>query len=1768
MSNSVRIRTKVGVDTSLKVLIDQEFDYLEILSLKILQSDIYTRQCADYGVVVGRVSVNNGFGIPNAKISIFIPLDSTDKDDPVISNIYPYSNLYDVNDDGYRYNLLPYKPSYTSHVPTGTFFTRRDVLLSPVLGEIYDKYYKYNAVTNNSGDYMIFGVPTGTHTIVVDVDLSDIGEFSLSPQDLIRMGRATENQVDGTKFRASTNLGELPQIVSFKRTVEIEPLWGQPEICNLGITRTDFDLTGEANVDIRPTAIFMGSMISDSDSNAIRANGKPTRDSGFLCNVTTGPGEILAIRQTIQHDSAGRPILESYGLEGGGTIIDENGAWMVDVPMNLDYYITNEFGEQVLSPDPHKGIPTKGKYRFKVKWSQSPSNSTETKRANYLVPNIKDWGGNLQQKSYAFSLDWNDYGDDAQYPEMIQEAIDCKDRFYMMQYNKVYTVSQYIDEWRKGGYQRFTGIKNILDDTCESENNRYPTNDGYFRFDFFYVLFAFLSIILTPIFYALILLLHIVFFIVWILRVAFFPLIIVYFGVLAVDSIIGAFSGLSAVGPVFNWSMAAMGLTYLLAVALCIYILVQLWKINLGGISVPLLTYPDCNMCSCEQGNPVDENPDEDNGLADLETGNADIVPCDYIIPDSLSASPLSLGSPILPLSSISPWKIPKTGNTTFNSIIYGPYDLHSSTRRLAIEYEFTGRQFDGESGNPGYGAPYPSDEQGSLTRTWITTGLPIADRINLFNVKAKYFDGGTNNPGGGVNRVRVTYQPQSNPGKKHYDNTIVILCPKSTLKKYVSGQMIAFQNPSYSSDLNLNSPILNKAGNYAITGVTFTGQTTVKVPYAKWDGSGNVTGIDIPEYTVNLTGNTKYNYLYRYPTDVEYFQVITGMTYDTFTSLCSTSPISGSLNERYIRNVTTLFNISNELEYGNADPTPYYLRPIDSIKNKNLMGVIILNRGVDPYTDKIDIEYGLGRLFGFNDTDAIKVPTKCRMNIPIQGGFKNVSHLSSDFPEITINGVTAGNSNDNDIFYSNTPLYYDSFSFTPQPLDISGNTITYNDDMSTGTTFTLISAGYNGFNSNLISYYSSLDKRSGSFTPACTNGTTANPPVSVAGNVNNPNGISVLSSNRFTQLINSAYSSDYFTGGDCWNDCRDDGDLYYLYFNGNYNINGNNQGYIPNEIVEGGSIMSMVGYFTKASSWCYTDSSGLCHGSGHKAGSSLSETIKTYFYSPTYHSTGNTLNFSSNTISGKVRIMRGDRLPTSTVPEEYCCNSWPLQKNENLQVYLIPEKGVVGISSTQGNSGTQGSGVAANIKEDLANSIHINGLFTTFTCEGSVNLECYNQPKQVYPNNGAGACNGVVDIDHGKQKGIFGKLKFNKGCYYFVTVMFLSLLQDWAMMAEWIARNMVMLGACRNVFSHTFNNNWVNGNLYAMSFKNEVNGFYGPTHNPPNSPKYKYPSKVVIQNTSSQNFYYRCTPYDPSSNKFSSDDGIKFPTTMMDLGPRSYFLQELVMSDEYDGYIVNKLNSSTFSHVDEILNLFIISRFLDNNFLTNLLGSINIMAYFNQDDDRNNLKFDGDYSQLISINSELGVAAFQSTNYPDAPDGKQNPIFIGCNGEIGIFFSSDTQIRDFVTPKRTIVDSQALITNQICAFSNFPVYSQEVPLSQWLITDTASIFGNENNTWWESGNIIYSSKYQSLDRLDVNSRYFRNNGITVSDDKGYIYAVDGNGELIAAPSAWIKNPGNNEEVQMVTVGAPFYFYFGLKRGASSFDRFRSKWVNTETIVS
>ena len=79
MPKSYRIKTEIGVDKEVRINIEQDFDFLEILSLKLRQEDLYERFCADYGIIVGRVIANGGFGIPNATISVFVSLDNVDE---------------------------------------------------------------------------------------------------------------------------------------------------------------------------------------------------------------------------------------------------------------------------------------------------------------------------------------------------------------------------------------------------------------------------------------------------------------------------------------------------------------------------------------------------------------------------------------------------------------------------------------------------------------------------------------------------------------------------------------------------------------------------------------------------------------------------------------------------------------------------------------------------------------------------------------------------------------------------------------------------------------------------------------------------------------------------------------------------------------------------------------------------------------------------------------------------------------------------------------------------------------------------------------------------------------------------------------------------------------------------------------------------------------------------------------------------------------------------------------------------------------------------------------------------------------------------------------------------------------------------------------------------------------------------------------------------------------------------------------------------------
>ena len=516
MSKSYRIRTTPGVDSNIKINIEQDFDTLDILSLKMTQAEAYTSLCADFGVVVGRVFTNGGYGLPNVRVSIFIPIEDEDEDNPVISELYPYRSSSARNEDGYRYNLLPKVKQHDGHTPTGTFPSKTEVLTQDHVLEVYEKYYQFTAKTNDSGDFMLFGVPLGTHTIHFDLDLSDIGCQSQTPFDLIYQGTSEELFENSYTFMASDNLDSLPQIISTQKTVNVEPFWGNPELCQVGITRSDFDLK-ERGISIEPYAMFMGGTYTDSERNAVRVRCHVDSEMGEKCSLVTGKGDVEAIRFSGEYETengvvdARRPILESIQLNSE---IDENGNFFVRVPMNLGFVTTDEFGYLVESKDPDVGIPSLGKYRFRLSL-QDDSGGKKSYRGKYLVPQLKEHqvNGNgenssIDGKSYAFSTNIDDYPDDA-----IDDIIGVNnefghpnDYFYSFRYHRLYTVSGFVNQYRKNdgsgfSFRRnrrdsFLGIKEIqpeAQEDCNNNNQYFPITDATSNRKFKFLITIFLT---------------------------------------------------------------------------------------------------------------------------------------------------------------------------------------------------------------------------------------------------------------------------------------------------------------------------------------------------------------------------------------------------------------------------------------------------------------------------------------------------------------------------------------------------------------------------------------------------------------------------------------------------------------------------------------------------------------------------------------------------------------------------------------------------------------------------------------------------------------------------------------------------------------------------------------------------------------------------------------------------------------------------------------------------------------------------------------------------------------------------------------------------------------------------------------------------------------------------------------------------------------------------------------------------------------------------
>ena len=1671
MTKSYRIRTQPGVDKNIRINVNQDFDFLEILSLKLRQEDVYTRFCADYGVVAGRVIVNGGYGVPNANVSIFVPLDSIDESDPVISTLYPYKAVDQKNEDGYRYNLLPYRQEYAGHTPTGTFPDREDVLTRSEVLEVYEKYYKFTVKTNESGDFMIIGAPLGIQTLVLDLDLSNIGCFSLRPADFIRAGLAGPEQFNGDQFKSSTDLGSLPQLVNIKTDIDVTSFWGETDLCNVGITRSDFDLR-DFGIDIKPHAVFMGSIFSTSEEDFLKTNCKPKKDSGNLCDLVSASGTILAIRQTIDYDVNGRPILEQFSLPEGGKVIDDEGTWLTEVPMNLDYVTTNEFGEQVLSNDPAVGIPTKAKYRFRIQYQNEDGLNNDILRADYLVPNIKEWGwssinppvgSSAQLKSYAFSLDWDDYGDVTTTigQQMIQEAIACEDRFYEFNFNKVYTIANFVDRW-KWGYNRsrHLGIKEITDRECTNTTNRFPVNDGVKNFDFIFFLFNLMVTIFTPVFVALIPILHLLALVwpilKWVIAIIL-PALLLFFSVQYALAAIAAFP---AVGLIILY--AAVAIIFAGAATLfAIKVSPMLTKFNFKGLNLPMMSYPDCEACPCDI---PDVETDEIQGGIFGGGGDQQTKIGKYTVNSRTSGTILADTN---------------ANNYYGNAVNYNNCNFNANSGNQEHQSAYTSpapigptyfcyldpEQYSGSDTKKNqkyqadnYGiryaiAGYPTSPQVGMPIVSVMTDnkyiqqrdVTYSQSLNLANLRARYFD--TIAP----NRIKTTINTTNPP---IYDNVIIMLVDQGIKDSYPEGTLLTFTNPDSIVDNNISGlTIANQFGSNSVTGSSFTALTSTPITYID-----PVTLNPVP-VNVFISGDTSEKE-YKFKTGLEYFQVITGMTAYQADILASGIKVSVQPNPSSQLDQTSLLRkyVLNKLQQityrdANNNTRTELINPLTIIGDtwKN-MELIFLVRGVDPYSDKQTIEYDLSKLFGYNFGSGPKVKGTYNLNVPVQPNSNVSTYITNaKSPESHITS------------YSTSKLYHQPFNFQVNGVQFSSVT------------------------SSSIKYYSSLDKSQNTYTP------------------------------------NSGQPLSYYGG---INDSSNNQKLFFY--------STTKQG-----VVEGGSLLA-------TSQNVGTLFSPLSSYNGRN-------------YSPTYNITNSTLSVTIPSGSNPKLVLRSDRLPTSDKVQDFGNTSMLLHQNDNFAVYSYKSGAATSMFQNQATDTT-------NNAQDFEGTGQTSSVLSTFDCAGMVPLKCY----KIDPiTNSFTVETPCPDNEN--------PVRIKSGCYQFIQKPYLvGIGKDLQNFAEWKSRFRMMFGACRGIFSHVFQNNWVNGSLYMFSFKKQTTfsivgqpkkykfcGTYDSTTRPGQGP-------IFYTSGSTNSFFYRSTPYNgtnfvgqvplqgnalnptpaPVDFKGANERNLMFPTTIMDLGPRDEFTKEICTNPQFEGYIVDTIKSTSFNDTSDLLQLFIVSRLINTNFLGALIGAgdASINKLFSRSEDR----LDGDLVQLLSINSEYGVAGFSEDEYDGAGD-----IYISTSGPatVGVFFTSSTENRIVVSPGITT------FTPTLTNFYGFPK-TQEVPFYQWTLNQPAqgpqTIFGSDINDWDTGlqGAGFYKQKYQALSFTQAPfSQYFNNLN---TGQQGYIYNSTTGG---ATDEAFPQGQSTT-----FLVGSPYHFYFGLGKGKSAINRYITKYILNQDV--
>ena len=1737
MPKTYRIRTSVGnstqSDKTIKVQVDQDFDFLEILSLKLTQSDVYRSFCSDYGVVVGRVVANGGYGVPNAKVSVFVPIDAVDQNDPVISALYPYKNVTDKNEDGYRYNLLPYTPSYEGHAATGTFPTRDDVLTRTEVLQIYEKYYKYTVKTNESGDYMIVGVPLGNQQVMLDLDLSDMGCFSLRPTDLLRMNLGNPKQFDGNQFKSSVDLSSLPQIVNQRRSISVSSFWGTGDVCDVGITRVDFDLR-DSNITIEPTATFMGSIMTSNDSVMIKNNCKPSSEQGDLCGMVAGPGRILAVRQTINTNLNGDPILEQYQLEQGGKVIDENGAFVVDVPMNLDYVTTNEFGELIFSNNPSVGIPTKGKYRFKVKTNEGekevgaiqtsssiigPSLLNLTVfnpkgsllRGNFLIPNVKEygWDNGTDPSTLSNTTEFSPiFGDNTKLIEtqsfnfttnvaLLLSSITGEYKSITYKINNVTDTSKWVD-LPNGGTLEITVEKKTTANVVNGAVIETPqtvtlnfTNYNY-KFSLFQRSYAFSldwddypnkneAIGCQDFFYE-------------------FNYNKVYTTAQLIDEYrkgtnrsrflsIKEILDRSCDSEVnkfpINDGVRNFDLLYFIVsilfqifgiiggLLIIVYHIVKfLWNTFAPVILLGLITLSIVN------GTNEVIAAFAVTILAGTTFGAALLLYLPFI---AKSIAWFAAAATLTILFN----KIKKFRFPSFNLPMITYPDCStcdcgtSGDNNFAIDTLGNGDVNSSPMADvnlPGAYVPFDGDDIVSLKKNGgygeVFAGNDTVDTKNF--ARTPFYSNAAKEFYWSRNEIPIPERINLYNTKGHYFNTL----PGGGSNRIKVYPNYTLNNNSFYED----QPMVFLVDSDALT----TFQTGSLISFVSLDKTYDVNILStstvqngLNNYSVTGTtissGTTPLNISYANPdgsgTRTKTFQIAQTL----YNNGVGSYTFPSDIEYHQVVTATTVGEIQKIVNSKTPDTTLYN----SSFYNR------IINGQMTVYFDKVKDEDG-DKIKGSPSTETPLQSIENYKNLGVIILMKGVDpYTTRQKTKIDISkpfGLLDGSMVVESNYKLNIPIA-ENLTLLRHDSLVNNNVTLFNQSYVFTPSIGSGSFKYSAYTTHNHSLYSSFD--SGHDSDNTTN------------LVNNPVG---------TQ-ISGYYAAGVSVPSGAWA-----GPNTYVVNNSN--------GYFTNEYVEGGGLMARKN----------TGGAGFVT------------------YNSDVYSTGITLNMST---SSKI-IMRSDRLPRSSSFDD----RFVFAQNKAFSVFVVSDNGV---SSEIEGSVTSNSDYTTNSAVDFENAYGsgTTSVMSSFSCNTIVPLGAYQQTP---PNQ--------MTIKP-KEDSVYytgGDTEYpiiTNGCYTLVAKD-LAISADLKSFAEWKSRFLMGFAICRNVFGMTFTNNWINGVLYMPGFQNDK--IYPGIE--VTNPTYVYCKEKLVFKEENNSFFYRSSPFNENNGDFVGMENTQVadnfgnqyflgnPTTIVDLGPKDNIIKNVCAQPEFQGYVLDRLEATSFQGISDLIQFFIVSRLTNASFLDRLLslGDSSISELFS----RPAQKIDGDFAQLNSINNEMGVVPFSPESY------SQQNLFYGATPKpvVGVFFSSDTVTRDYISPGREIfVDTPTKF-----GYNTFGHKTQQVPMYRWEIkqgdSPAPSIFGGEMNNWLTSPSDFYITPYQGIDRLNDSTYFASEVKHPTVQRPGYIYnsipLKDVSGNVTGFTYTGYTKPPINAGNRVV-VGAPYHFYFGLKKGKTAFDIFVTK---------